>query len=165
MFESNDIVVRLEFCFPQLVPPISSVPERKEYLCTSLALDIRVKEIKGHNLSFLAPNFIFGPSVDSFHPPLRSSTSFLKDLELLSSTPEIVLGFKGPSKLMPRYNVPSTSFSNLLARLEKRFNEIANLNHLWGLESTAVFDRPPISTDCEFLSNYILVGNIDPFHP
>ncbi len=40
--------------------------------------------------------------------------------------------------------------------------EVANANHLWEAGSSAVYDRPHIPTDCEFLSQHIIVGNIEP---
>ena len=48
--------------------------------------------------------------------------------------------------------------------MNKRIQELAANHTLWGSESEALsnLERPLVPTDREFLSSYVLIGNIDP---
>jgi hypothetical protein len=119
--------------------------------------------------SAFTPNIIFGPAVGGYHAPLfregAANTHTLADLETLSSSPNIIIGFKekGFSRVA-RYEFGSKAFSNLLIAFEDRIKEISNLTPVWSPNSSISIhsNRPSIPCDREFLSQYVLVGNIDP---
>ncbi len=131
-----------------------------------LRLDLKVKEIKRQPLFFLAPTLMLGSASDGFFSPLgKDGLRFLSvaELERLTNSPEIVIGFKSSGAFTPRYCLPSTAFCKLLSRLDRRINEMATNEYRWSQGKTSP-DRPILPTDCEFLSQYVLIGNLEPFH-
>ncbi len=87
------------------------------------------------------------------------------ELEVLSSKPSVIIGLKEKNDTcMARFEFSSNAFKHLLEAFENRIREISNQNSGWTPKTVASVhaDRPSLPCDREFLSQYILVGNIDP---
>ncbi len=69
MFETGEIIARLEFRIPTRLPSIALTTERKEYLRDTLELNLKVKEVNKQTISFLVPDFILGPRWLASTPP------------------------------------------------------------------------------------------------
>ena len=65
---------------------------------------------------------------------------------------------------MARFSVSPIAFINLIECFEKRIRELASSSSIWTPRLTASVQshRPTIPVDREILSQYILIGNIDP---
>jgi hypothetical protein len=159
----------MEIFFPSFILPQMQPTERTNYLRKGCILKLHLKELLHAKVSPECPTIIFGPAVGGFHLPLfregalRSHT--IEELERLASKETIIIGIKEKnSKLMARFKISPVPFVNLLEGCTKRIRELANSTSLWAQRSITSIqtNRPLIPTDREFLSQYILVGNIDP---
>ena len=158
----------METEFPNFTPGMTQV-ERLPYLRTNCKLKIHLKELLHAKLSTEVPTIIFGPSVQGYHIPLfregHQRRHTLLELGNLATTDSVIIGVKEKnSRLMARFEVSPAAFSSLLEGFEKRVQELANAGSLWSQRPSAAVQasRPVIPTDREFLSQYVLIGNLDP---
>ena len=160
--------MKMTVTLPQLPPSCQQQSERINHLRRHTKLLLSMKESRHEVLSEKKPDIIFDAPVDGFHATLHRTVDnhlLLSDLESLSSTSDTVIGIRiTSSNFLPRFSIPSSTFSNLVTSLERRFSDLASNHSLWGSELNAVtkLERPLVLTDKEFLANYVLIGNIDP---
>ena len=169
LYGMGDSILKLEMSFPTFLIPQTQPTDRINHLRKGCTLKLHLKELLHAKISSESPTIIFGPAVGGFHLPLFREGSLrthsIEELESLASKDIIIIGIKEKtSKLMARFEVSSIPFVNLLKGCDKRIKELSNSTSLWAQRSVTSIQtsRPLIPTDREFLSQYILVGNIDP---
>ena len=168
IYSIGTVIMKMTVTLPQFPPSCQQHLERINHLRRHTKLLLSMKESHHEVLSKQKPDIIFDAPVDGFHATLHRTVDnhlLLSDLESLSSSSDTVIGIRiTSSNFLPRFSIPSSTFSNLVTSLERRFFDLASNHSLWGSELNAVtkLERPLVLTDKEFLANYVLIGNIDP---
>jgi hypothetical protein len=169
MFGADDIMLKVEIIYPPMTATRASTEDRLKYLRDNCQFRMHLKEILSSKPSGMVPGIIFGPSKGGYHSPLIRDGNLIlhsyTDLEALAASTTVIVGLKESNDFtMVRYEVSPCSFISIIEAFEERIREISTLSSIWvpKIVSSIHTDRPSIPCDRSFLSQYILVGNIDP---
>ena len=141
LYGVGDIILRMETEYPTFVVGMSQ-DERLPYLRANCNLRIHLKDLLHAKTSPDIPKIIFGPAVQGYHLPLfregHQRQHSLKELEALAVAESVIIGVKEKgSRLMARFTVSPSAFSNLLEGFEKRIRELASAGPLWSQRALA----------------------------
>ena len=156
IYSIGTVIMKMTVTLPQFSPSCQQHMERMHHLRLHTKLLLSMKESHNEVLSKLKPDIIFDSPVDGFHAPLHrlgEDHLLLADLESLSSSSETIIGIRIIAcNFLPRFSIPSSTFSNLVTSLEKRFTDLASNHTLWGSEANAAtkLERPIVLTDKDF---------------
>jgi hypothetical protein len=164
----DDLFLKMEIIYPALTATRAAVNDRLDYLREHCNFKISMATFLVAKPSTQIPGIIFGPAVGGYHAPLfrenASNTHTYSDLSLLSLNNITIIGFKEKNaSRVARFEFSSKAFVNLKQAFEDRILEISNLAAVWAPSPTGTIqaNRPALPCDREFLSQYILIGNID----
>jgi hypothetical protein len=169
LYSVSDVTLKVILEYPSLTAVRVEPSKRLAYLREKCGLKIFMKEFLHATPSCEAPSIIFGPPVSGYHFPLfrEGIQDFhtIAELEALASKNHTIVGIKERNKsVMARFQFSTTALSNLLLNVENRIRDISTLNYHWSpqVNPSTCTNHPSLPCDREFLSQWVLIGNLDP---